>query len=46
MKLLKTLMKLLKKIDEIVEKLDEIQWTHVDKSQALIRISNNTRPFG
>ncbi len=39
-------MKPWKKIDEIIEKLDEIQWIHVDKSQALKRIRNNTRPFG
>ncbi len=33
-------------MDEIIEKLDEIRWIHVDMSQALIRISNNTRSFG
>ncbi len=46
MKLLKKLIKLLKKIDEIIGELDEIQWIHLDKSQALIRINNNIRPFG
>ncbi len=38
--------RLIEKIDEIIEKLDEVQWIRVDKSQALIRISNNTRSFG
>ncbi len=43
--ILEKIYEILVKIDEIIEKLDEIQWIHIDKSLALIRISNNIRSF-